>query len=112
MVWIPAWGGSSRFGIVVSQMVDGHIQILFADEYERADPKEMELLSLDLIRRYQMFIAGGKANGQILVDGANVSFIKYLKKMLNENQRYDEEDPKDYMYMVVRPVNFGTNTDS
>ena len=104
----PAWGGSSKFGIVVTQMVDGKIQILFADEYERADPQEMESLSLDLIRRYQLFLEGGKSNGQILVDGANVSFIRYLKKMLNENQRYDEEDKADYKYMLVRPVNFGT----
>ena len=28
--------------------------------------------------------------------------------MLNENQRYDEIDSKDYKYMIVRPVNFGT----
>jgi hypothetical protein len=104
----PAYGGSSKFGIVVSQLVDGKIQILYAQDYERADPQEMEHLTLDLIRKYQMFMAGGRSNGQILVDGANVAFIKYLKRMLNENVQYEEIDQDDYPYMIVRPVNFGT----
>lgn len=104
----PAWGGSSKFGIVVSQLVDGRIQILYADEFERADPKDMEIRSLDLIRKYQLFIDGGRSNGQIVIDGANVNFIKYLKRQLNENTRYDEEKKEDYKYMLVKPINFGT----
>ena len=104
----PAWGGSSKFGIVVSQFVDGRIQILYADEFERADPKDMEIRSLDLIRKYNLFLDGGRSNGQIVIDGANVNFIKYLKRQLNENTRYDEEKKEDYKYMLVKPINFGT----
>jgi len=36
----PAWG-SSAFGIVVTQWVDNHIQILHAQEYQRPDYNEM-----------------------------------------------------------------------
>jgi hypothetical protein len=35
-----AWG-SSAFGIVVTQWVDSHIQILHAEEYHRPDYNEM-----------------------------------------------------------------------
>ena len=31
----PAWGGSSKFAIMVSQFMDGRIQILYASEFER-----------------------------------------------------------------------------
>jgi hypothetical protein len=33
--------GSSSFGIVITQFVDGHIQILHAEEYKRPDFNQM-----------------------------------------------------------------------
>jgi hypothetical protein len=36
----PAWG-SSAFGIVVTQWIDNHIQIVHAEEYHRPDYNEM-----------------------------------------------------------------------
>jgi hypothetical protein len=36
----PAWG-SSPFGIVVTQWIDNHIQILHDEEYHRPDYNEM-----------------------------------------------------------------------
>ena len=36
----PAWG-SSNFGIVISKFVDGKVQILYADDFEKADYNEM-----------------------------------------------------------------------
>ena len=103
----PAWGGSSKFAIMVSQFVDGRIQVLYADEFERPDPQYIEKLSIDLIRHYHLF-ENGSQNGQVIVDAANVVYIKYLKHKLNENTRYDEAKPEDYKYMKVRPINFGT----
>lgn len=103
----PAWGGSSKFAVVVSQFMDGRIQILYAEEFERPDPQEMEHLVLDLVLKYQLF-EDRHQNGQIIVDGANVHFIKTLKFLLNENTEYENEKPEDYKYKRVRPVNFGT----
>ena len=44
----PAWG-SSPFGIVVTEWVDNHIQILHAEEYHRPDFNEMISLVYGLI---------------------------------------------------------------
>jgi len=107
----PAYGGSSKFAYVASQYVDGRIQIIAAEEFERPEPKEMESYALQLIRQLRIFEGNNSSrqNGQILVDGANVSFIKFLKSMLNEPTNYEDFDSeKDYKYMRVRPINFGT----
>jgi hypothetical protein len=99
--------GSSKFAIVVTQFMDGRIQVLYADEFERPDPFEMERLALDLTRQYGLF-EGTTQNGQLLVDGANVNFIKSMKHMLNENIHYEDEKVEDHIYKRVRPINFGT----
>jgi hypothetical protein len=99
--------GSSKFAIVVTQFMDGRIQVLYAEEFERPDPFEMERLSLDLSRKYGLF-EGTHQNGQLLVDGANVNFIKSMKHMLNENVHYEDEKPEDHIFKRVRPINFGT----
>jgi hypothetical protein len=66
----PAYGSSS-FGIVVTQFVDGHVQILHAEEYKRPDFNEMLVRAWDLLVKY--------AVQKIYIDGANPSFIKSLK---------------------------------
>lgn len=103
----PAFGGSSKFAFVATQYVDGRIQVIAADEFERPEPREMETYALDLIRQLHLF-EGQSQNGQVLVDGANVSFIKLLKHKLNENTNYEDDDEKDHRYKRVRPMNFGT----
>jgi hypothetical protein len=60
----PAYG-SSAFGIVVTQWVDNHIQILHADEYHRPDYNEMLSVVYGLMSKYD-----------VGSDGANPSFIK------------------------------------
>jgi hypothetical protein len=37
----PAFGGDSKFAIVVTQFVDGKIQVIFAEEYERPNFQAM-----------------------------------------------------------------------
>ena len=103
----PAFGGASRFAFVATQYIDGRIQIIAADEYERPEPRDMEKYAVDLIRRLQLF-HDQQQNGQVLVDGANISFIKFLKHKLNENTNYEDDDPKDAKFKRVRPINFGT----
>ena len=60
--------GSSAFGVVVTQWVDDHIQILHAEEYHRPDYNEMLSLVYGLISKYQI--------DKVYIDDANPSFIK------------------------------------
>jgi hypothetical protein len=99
--------GSSKFAIVVSQFMDGRIQVLYANEFDRPDPMEMERLAIDLTHQYGLF-ENNTQNGQVIVDGANVNFIKYMKMMLNENTHYEDEKEDDHKFKRVRPINFGT----
>ena len=66
----PAYGSSS-FGIVVTQFVDGQIQVLQAEEYKRPDFNEMLQKVWDLLVKHSV--------QRVLIDGANPSFIKSLK---------------------------------
>jgi hypothetical protein len=74
--------GCSAFGIVVTQWVDDHIQILHADEYHRPDYNEMLSLVYGLISKYQV--------DTTYIDGANHSFIKSLKLQIGEDAEYEK----------------------
>jgi hypothetical protein len=73
----PAWG-SSAFGIVVTQWVDNHIQILHADEYHRPDYNEMLSTAYSLMSKYDV--------DKVYIDGANPSFIRSLKLQIGKIQ--------------------------
>jgi hypothetical protein len=77
----PAYG-SSAFGIVVTQWMDNHIQIMHAEEYHRPDYNEMLSVVYGLISKYQV--------DKIYIDGANPSFIKSLKLQIGEDADYDK----------------------
>jgi hypothetical protein len=77
----PAWG-SSPFGIVVTQWVDNHIQILHAEEYQRPDYNEMLSVVYGLMSKYDV--------DKVYIDGANPSFIKSLKLQIGEDPEYDK----------------------
>ena len=47
----PAYGSSS-FGIVVTQFVDGQVQIVHAEEYKRPDFNEMLVTAWNLIVKF------------------------------------------------------------
>jgi hypothetical protein len=76
----PAWGGSA-FGIVVTQWVDNHIQILHAEEYHRPDYNEMLSTVYSLMIKCDI--------DMVYVDGANPSFIKSLKLQIGEDPDYE-----------------------
>jgi hypothetical protein len=59
----PAYG-SSAFGIVVTQWVDNHIQILHAEEYHRPDYNEMLSTTYSLMSKYDV--------DKVYIDGANL----------------------------------------
>jgi hypothetical protein len=77
----PAWG-SSAFGIVVTQFVDGIVQILHAEEYQRPDYNEMLSTVYRLMSKYDV--------DKVYIDGANTSFIKSLKLQIGEDPDYDK----------------------
>jgi hypothetical protein len=101
----PAYG-SSAFGIVVTQWLDNHIQILYAEEHHRPDYNEMLSKVYGLMSKYDV--------KKVYIDGANPSFIKSLKIQVGEKADYLEEierakkegygDGTDNMTIV--PVNF------
>jgi len=103
----PAYG-SSAFGIVVTQWVDNHIQILHAEEYHRPDYNEMLSVVYGLMSKYQV--------DKVYIDGANPSFIKSLKIQIGEDAdcdrliaRYRSEgfgDDAALKDMKIVPVNF------
>ena len=93
----PAYGSSS-FGIVVVQFVDGQLQILHAEEYKRPDFNEMLERVWDLIVKHSV--------EKVMIDGANPSFIKSLKINWGERPDYENEKKELYKYMRVEPVSF------
>jgi hypothetical protein len=72
----PAYG-SSAFGIVVTQLVDGIVQILHAEYYHRPDYNEMLYVVYGLKSKYDV--------DKIYIDGANPPFIKSLKLQIYED---------------------------
>jgi len=93
----PAYGSSS-FGIVVTQFVDGQIQVLQAEEYKRPDFNEMLQKVWDLLVKHSV--------QKVLIDGANPSFIKSLKIQWGERPDYENKKKELYAYMRVVPVSF------
>jgi hypothetical protein len=94
----PAYGSSS-FGIVITQFVDGRVQILHAEEYKRPDFNEMLSRVWDLLVKHSV--------QKVLIDGANLAFIKSLKLQWGERPDYENEKKEYYKYMRVEPVSFG-----
>jgi hypothetical protein len=93
----PAYGSSS-FGIVVTQFVDGQVQIVHAEEYKRPDFNEMLEKTWNLIVKYSVH--------KIYIDGANPSFIKSLKMQWGERPDYENVPKEQRQFMRVEPVNF------
>jgi hypothetical protein len=109
MVIDPAYG-SSAFGIVVTQFVDGIVQILYAEEHHRPDYNEMLSTVYRLMSKYDI--------DKVYIDGANPSFIKSLKSQIGEDADYDkviaryrsEKLGDNWIADMMRiiPVNFNT----
>jgi Terminase RNaseH-like domain len=77
----PAYG-SSAFGIVVTEWVDGIVQVMHAEEYHRPDYNEMLSTVYSLMSKYNV--------DKVYIDGANPSFIRSLKLQIGEDADYDK----------------------
>ena len=103
--------GSSPFGIVITQMTDGYIHILHAEQHERPDFNEMLSKIWDLMSEFEL----NKKNCKIYIDGSQPAVVKSLKLQLGENPDYDKviayykSQKWDWTRnMIVIPVNFST----
>jgi hypothetical protein len=85
-VGVDAGFGSSKFAIVVTQFVDGKIQVIFAEEYERPNFQAM------INRIWEIKQKCGYISN-IYVDAANPEVWESLKREFNEpfNQQYIRE---------------------
>ena len=77
--------GSSNFGVCITELVDGLIHVLHAEEYQRPDFNKMIDITVNLLDEYSITFEG---RSRIFVDGANPSFIRALKERLDEDTDY------------------------
>lgn len=78
----PAFG-SSRFAFVLTQMRNGKIEILYADEFDRPDFNEMIDKALELMHRYR--------RTKVFVDASNPAIVTGIKHQLGERTDYEEQ---------------------
>ncbi|MPZ07264.1 MAG: hypothetical protein GEU26_12760 [Nitrososphaeraceae archaeon] len=79
--------GSSAFGVCITELVDGMINVLHAEEYPRPDFNQMISTTIRLLDEYNITFEG---RSRIFVDGANPSFIRALKERLEEDTNYEQ----------------------
>jgi hypothetical protein len=79
--------GSSAFGVCITELVDGMIHVLYADEFPRPDFNQIISTTLRLLEDYNISFEG---RCRIFVDGANPSFIRALKDRLEEDTNYEQ----------------------
>jgi hypothetical protein len=106
---------AQNYGITDTYIKDQRflIRVLFADEYYRPDPTQMENLTSTLIKSYNI-ITNNFSSGRIGIDGANIGLIKKVKEMIHEPTDYDRrletmETHKKWSFisqMRVVPINF------
>jgi hypothetical protein len=80
--------GSSNFGVCITELVDGMVNVVHAEEYQRPDFNAMINTAVRLIDQYNITFEG---RSRIFVDGANPSFIRALKDRLEEDPEYDKQ---------------------
>jgi hypothetical protein len=78
--------GSSAFGICITELVDGIVNTLFAEEYPRPDFNFMIDKTVQLLEEYNITFEG---SSRIFVDSSNPSYIRALKERLEEDPSYE-----------------------
>ena len=101
--------GTSKLGCVILEKSNAQIQVLFAEEYEKATFENMVSNILGLLRKY------GRSISKIFVDASNPAFIRSLKIAIGEPDDYEniiaEYRAKKWDWksqMIVIPVAFST----
>ena len=78
--------GSSPLGICITELLNGSVNVLFAEEYTRENFGEMIDLCANLVRDYGLTFRG---NDRIFTDGSNAAFTRALKQRLHEDYEYE-----------------------
>ena len=79
--------GSSNFGVCITELVDGLVRVLHAEEYHRPDFNSMITITANLLDEYDIKFDN---RCRIFVDGTNPSFISALKDRVDEDPEYDK----------------------
>jgi hypothetical protein len=83
----PAWGSTSKYGVVVAQFVDNRILIVYAQEYSKPDFSEM-ISELWRLKNHCNHISN------IIVDAANPEVISTIRREFGKDQ-YSEQGIRD-----------------
>lgn len=108
----PAFYGS-KFGIVICELVDGNIRVLFAEHFERPNTQKIIDIILEMRGKYRNI-------KNILIDASQVEFIIDLKyyfeslgneyansynEKIREWKKFDKEPWEMGMYIIPVPFN-------
>jgi hypothetical protein len=101
--------GSSKFGIVITQLRYAMIEVIYTREIPNSAPTDIILHAHELYNRYNV--------ENIYVDNSNPGYIKELKRLVGEESDYDKvKEQVAYarkkglspsQFMKVVPVSFG-----
>ena len=80
--------GSSNFGVCITELRDGLVNVLHAEEYQQPDFNAMISTTAKLIAQYDIRFDN---RCRIFVDGANPSFIRALKDKVDEDTNYEHQ---------------------
>ncbi len=80
----PSWG-SSNFGIVITQLNNGRVEVLYAEEFESAEHSDMVDKICNLVLNKFEPIT------KVYVDGSQPGFIRSLKIALNDDPEYETQ---------------------
>lgn len=80
--------GSSAFGVCITALEDGMINVLHAEEYPRPDFNFMIEKTVELLEEYNITF---DSRCRIFMDGANPSFIRALKEAVDEDINYEQQ---------------------
>lgn len=95
----PAFG-SSRFAFVVSRLANSRVEILEAEEHEKADFNDMVGRAMEFIQKHKI--------EKVFVDGSDPGLIRALKRLVQE--RIDYENVEHEGSMKIVPVSFVNNS--
>ena len=80
--------GSSNFGVCITELVDGPVNIIHAEEYQRPNCNQMINTTVRLLDEYDIRFDN---RCRMFVDGANPSFIRALKARVSEDTEYEDQ---------------------
>ena len=78
----------SNIGVCITELVDGMVNVVHAEEYPRPDFNEMIKTTVNLLDKYDIRFDN---SCRIFVDAANPSFISTLKQAVNEDPDYTKQ---------------------